>query len=34
MDDIGVLKAKLFQSETENEKLRGQLHGLISLVKK
>ena len=34
MDDIAMLKAKLFQSETENARLRGQLYGLISLVKK
>ncbi|CAB3976746.1 Hypothetical predicted protein [Paramuricea clavata] len=34
MDDIRILEAKLLQSETENQRLREQLHGLILLVKK
>ena len=34
MDDMRILKAKLLQSEAENQRLREQLHGLISLVKK
>lgn len=34
MDDVRVMKAKLLQSEAENQKLKEQLHGLISLVKK
>ena len=34
MDDGGILKAKLLQSEAENRRLREQLHGLISLVRK
>ena len=34
MDDIGILKTKLLQSEAENRRLREQLHGLISLVRK
>lgn len=34
MDDVRVMKAKLLQSEAENKKLKEQLHGLISLVKK